>query len=175
MQISAIPRPKPNEYQEYYGSYVDAVPAGSVHDLLEAQAADLRRRLQANPGKADYRYAEGKWTVKEVLGHIIDTERVFTYRALTMARGDRQALPGMDQDAFAALARYRERELLSDILPEYLAQRAATRSLFASFDAEALDRTGTASGFEFTVRALCHIVVGHQAHHMKVLRELYGV
>ncbi|MBZ0113937.1 MAG: DinB family protein [Thermoanaerobaculia bacterium] len=168
-------RPEKNEFHEFYQTYVGIVPAGDALATLVEQERDLSERLgRLDAAGASSRYAPGKWSVKEVLGHIIDTERVFTYRALTIGRGDSQPLPGMDQDLFAAGSNVADRDL-AEILEEYQAVRRATLTLFRSYDEPILARVGNASGFAVTVRALVFIVAGHERHHLGVLAEKYGV
>lgn len=168
-------RPEKTEYQEFYETYVGIVPAGDVLAVLAEQERNLSERFgRLEATDASSRYAAGKWSVKEVLGHIIDTERVFTYRAMTIARGDSQPLPGMDQDLFAAGSNVDDRDL-AEIVEEYQAVRRATLALFRSFDDQILARVGNASGFAVTVRGLVFIVAGHERHHLKILAERYGV
>jgi hypothetical protein len=173
--VEIATRPETDEYHEYYQTYVGVVPSGDILATLVEQERDLSQRLEGlDATGAMGRYAPDKWSVKEVLGHIIDTERVFTYRALTIGRGDSQPLPGMDQDLFAAGSNVAERDL-ADILEEYHAVRRATLSLFRSFDDRILSRVGTASGFAISVRALVFIVAGHERHHLAILAERYRV
>ena len=173
MSIKILSRPQPSEYNAFYETYVGVVPEGDVLQTLDSQAETMAGLIQGPlAGLGDLRYADGKWTVKEVLGHVNDTERVFSYRAMTIARGDSQELPGMDQDLFTSGANFAARELES-LLEEYRAVRAATLALFRSLDFESAGRVGNASGFPITVRALVHIVAGHERHHQGVLRERY--
>jgi len=166
-------RPEPSEYDDFYAGYVAQVPDGDVLELLKEQGASHRELFAAIPEeKHDHRYAPGKWTVKEVIGHLIDTERVFAYRALAFARGDAAPIPGMDQDEYMAGADFGRRSMAS-LIDEYHHLRAADVALFGSFDEAVLDRTGVASGVPFTVRALLWIVAGHERHHLGVLKERY--
>jgi hypothetical protein len=166
-------RPERSEYAEYYGHYVDLVPEGDVVDVLRAQARDSVRFLRGiPPDKADFRYAPGKWTVKEVLRHVIDIEWVFTVRALRFARGDATALPGVEQDALMTQADF-SRLSLDDFIEEFRGLRAADTALFAGWDEAILDRGGIASDCRFTVRSIPYILAGHERHHMAVLRERY--
>ncbi len=166
-------RPQPWEYFEYYGLYVDKVPEGDVLSLLDEEHRETQRLLAEIPEqRADYRYAPGKWSVKEIIGHVIDSERVFGYRALSFARGDPAALPSMEQDEWAAASNAASRPLTA-LAEEFAIVRKSHIALFASFDEQVWQRSGTASGFEFTVRSLPYIILGHELHHLEVLRERY--
>lgn len=165
--------PDPSEYAPFYAGYVTEAPAGRIVDVLRAQQKSIRDFIQSIPEDlAGHRYAEGKWTVAEVLGHVVDTERVFGYRALHFARGADGAIPGMDQDEFAATAPYHRRSLAS-IGNEFGWLRASNVEQYQAFDAEIFSRSGIASGASVSVRALLHIMAGHAAHHVSVLQERY--
>lgn len=165
--------PEPSEYAPYYAGYVRQAPAGNIVDALQSQRQSVRDFIAGlSEDIAGHRYAEGKWTVAEVLGHVLDTERVFGYRALYFARGATGAIVGMDQDEFAATAPYHRRSLAS-IGNEFDWIRAANVEQYRAFDAEILDRQGIASGASVSVRALLHIMAGHAAHHLAVLEERY--
>ncbi|WP_400190407.1 DinB family protein [Hymenobacter sp. B81] len=165
-------RPTAAEYGTYYEGYIRQIPAG--HDprqQLRAQAAALQATIAGlSNEQALFRYAPGKWSIKETLVHIIDTERVFAYRAFCIARGEVQPLPGFDQDQFTAHSGADARPL-ADILREYQAVRAATLALLDSFGPEALARQGTASGMPVSVRALSYMLSGHEAHHLQLWNE----
>lgn len=165
-------RPAADEYGEYYDRYIRLIPAGYAPlQQLRTQQADVHALLDGlSDPQARFRYAPGKWSIKETLVHIMDTERIFAYRALRIARGDDQPLPGFDQDAYAPNSGADERPL-ADVLREYDAVRAATLALFDSFQAEAYDRRGTASGMPVSVRALAYMLAGHEAHHLQLWRE----
>ena len=165
--------PEASEYEEYYGAYVGRVPDRPVLDVLAEAPGALETLLSGVPGSGEtFAYAPGKWSVREVLGHILDTERVFTYRALHIARSDPAALPGMDQDVWAAGSNAAGRAV-ADLLREFRALREANVVLFSSFDDEILAREGLASGVRFTVRALVFVVAGHEIHHRSVLEDRY--
>ena len=167
--------PAEGDHSPYFGRYVSQVAPGRVMDEMAAQLDAMRAllaHLSDEEGRA--RYAPGKWSVKEALGHIVDTERIFTYRALRIARGDQTPLPGFDQDAFMEHAGFDERSLAS-LLEEWDVVRRATLALFRSLPAEAFDRRGTASDSPLTVRALAYIVVGHVAHHLELFRTQYAL
>lgn len=166
-------RPAPEECGPYYASYFPLVPEGDIVATLRQQGEEHARFFGGLPlERHDHRYAPGKWSVKEVLGHLIDAEWVFSYRALRFARGDATPLPGMDQDVFVAGGRFAQRTMES-LLLEFFHLRAATAAMAASFDQETLGRTGTASGAHFTVRSLLYFLAGHERHHVGVVRERY--
>lgn len=173
--MDAMNRPDLSEYNPYYRRYVDTVPDEDVLGFLARQATHLEARLALVPADREgFRYEPGKWSVREVVGHMSDTERVFAYRLLHFARQDPAPLPGMDQDVFMAHSRFGDRSLTS-ITREFMSVRAATISLVASLAPEDADRVGVASGFPFTVRALAWIIAGHAQHHLNVLAERYHV
>lgn len=171
--MTTFPRPARGDCADYYFGYVDRVPDGDVLDVLaeqvEATATLLRGVDETTAGS---RYAPGKWTVKEVVGHVIDVEWVFSLRALVFARGDDQRWPGMEQDDFARNANY-DRRPLPDIVDELVRLRSASLGLFRTFDGEIARRRGIASDVEFTVGSIPWILAGHERHHVGVLRERY--
>lgn len=170
---STIGRPTEAEYASYYGRYVSLVPEGDFLRLFEQQGAETQKLLRAvSEEKSQYRYAADKWSIREVVGHVTDTERVFTYRALHFARGDAAPLPAMDEKLWAAGSTAHNRSLAS-LLDELLALRAATLSLFRGFTDDELARSGTASNNRVTVRALAYITAGHERHHVNILKERY--
>ena len=166
--------PQPGECADYYHGYIRQVPAGE--DLPQAALQEmetLRSLLAGVPEEASARgYAPGKWSIREVVGHVADVERIMSVRALRFARGDESALPGMEQDPYVAASGHAERSLES-LLDELETIRHATVSLMRSFDETALDRSGEASGARATVRAVCYLTVGHAIHHRRVLEERY--
>jgi hypothetical protein len=166
-------RPEPSEFADFYASYISKVPGKDVLGVLESQRLQMLH-LFAGRSERDgsFRYAPGKWTVKEVLGHITDTERIFTYRALRIARGDQTPLPGFEQDDFVRNGAFSARTL-ADLAEEFAAVRNASLALFRSFPEEAWPRRGVASQKEVTVRALAFITAGHQIHHRLILEERY--
>ena len=167
-------RPFVSEYDPYYEPYVNAVPDGDVIDILVRECAKTVDYFESIPlEKAHYRYEADKWSVCEVMGHMVDTERIFAYRALSIARGDQSALPGMDQDQFMLGAGFNERGMAS-ISREFQFLRSSSIELFQSFPSDVLDRKGVASGLEFSVRAFIYITAGHAIHHLGVLRERYA-
>ena len=161
------------EFAPFYASYVAQVPDGDLLEELEISVHDLIRFVQNIPmDKYDYRYAEGKWTIKDILQHLMDSERIFAYRALRIARNDKTPLPGFDENEYAAIAGGSKRTI-RDLLTELALVRQSTIHLFKIFNEEALLRMGTASGFPVSVRALGVIIIGHQKHHQKVFEERY--
>ena len=169
-----IAKPESSEYAPFYSGYVGKVPASGPLALLESQIAAFEALGRSAQDKADYRYADGKWTVKELLGHVADAERVFSYRLLRIARADRTPLAGWDENEWAAVAPYAGRPL-ADVIAELVAARRSTLCLVRSLDEAALSRRGTANNAEVTVRALCWITPGHAQHHLDVLRDRYAL
>lgn len=166
-------RPAEDEYATYYHEYVSRVPDG---DLLETLDSEMHRVVELldplDDEGARFRYADGKWSVKEVLGHVIDGERLFAFRALAFGRGDGEAFPSFDEQLYVRSGRFDERDL-DGLLEEFRLVRLSTIALFRSFEADVWDRRGTASGCEFTTRAKAWLLAGHQAHHTDVLAERY--
>lgn len=168
-----MPRPLQTDYPAYYEAYIGKIEGDSILDILQRQKEAARELLTNLPvEKENYRYADGKWSVKELLGHVIDGERIFTYRALRFARNDKTELPGFDQDAYIVNADFDSRTMFS-MLEEYLSVREASITLFKNLSAEELSRKGIANGKEVTVNAIQYIVAGHELHHMNILRERY--
>jgi hypothetical protein len=166
-------RPAATEFAPYYNNYVKLVPEGDLLAQLEKQGAETQKLLRAlDEKKSEHRYEPGKWSIREVVGHLSDAERVFTYRALRFARADATALPGFDQDVWAKTTNAHSQTLVS-LLDDFRALRAATITLFGGFDAAAWDRTGTASDNKVSVRALAWITSGHEIHHVNILKERY--
>lgn len=167
--------PTPDEYSPFYAGYVALVPEGGIIAHLERQATEFGRLLESIPeDRGDHAYAPGKWTIKEVVGHLADAERVFAYRALRFARGDATPLAPFDEDAYVPPAAFGARTL-ADLGAEFQAARLATIALLRGLPAEAWTRRGIASGHEISVRALAWITAGHELHHRKILNERYGV
>lgn len=168
-----IARPAAAEHAPYFERYIALVPEGDVLELLRRQVDDTVALVgRLNDREADFRYAEGKWSVKEVIGHVADTERIMVYRALCFARGETAALPGFEENEYVARAKFGGRTL-GDLLAELKLVRAGTVPFFAGLDAEELMRRGTANSRPYSVRALAYIVAGHERHHATVLAERY--
>lgn len=168
-------RPEPTAHAPYFSRYVDLVPEGDVLATLAAQAATsaaLFGGLTAE--QADYAYAPGKWSVRQVLGHLSDTERVMAYRALRLARADTTPLPGFDENLFAAEAPH-ARVPVADLVAELGLIRQSTLCLLGQLDATAWGRGGIANGMPITVRAIAWIIAGHELHHRRILAERYGL
>lgn len=170
-----IDRPNPEEYAPFYAGYIARVPDGEVVSLLERQKAlfeTLGRALTEDV--ALFRYAPGKWSVKDVIGHLADAERVFTYRLLRVSRGDETPLPGFEENAYVATAGSDERAV-SDLAGELVALRTATLHLVRALRPEMLVRRGTANDTPVSTRGLVYTVAGHVDHHLAILAERYGV
>jgi hypothetical protein len=166
-------KPGADEYAPYHEKYVGLIQGDDIVSVLQAH---LRQSIAMFSGRSEregeFRYAPEKWSVKEVLCHVADTERIFSYRALRIARGDRTPLPGFDQDPYVPLSRANERKL-PDIAEEFADVRRATISLFGSLDAAAWMRKGVVNDHELSVRALAYIAAGHELHHRRILEERY--
>ncbi len=168
-----IPRPDASEYLPYYSRYIDLVPDGDLLATLRGQLDDtlgLVRGLAEEHG--GHRYAPGKWNIREVMNHVIDTERIFAYRAMRIARGDRTPIEGFDENAYAAAANADARTL-AGLADEWWHVRRGNVLFLGSLDADRLTRRGTANGAEVSVRALAWIMAGHERHHVALLRERY--
>ena len=166
-------RPERSECKDYYWLYIDRVPAAEVLEVLAEGVGNttaLLSRLSAE--QETFRYAEGKWSIRQVIGHLVDTERVFAFRALSMARADPAPLPPMDQDPWNDRSNSHRRTLASQLEELDLCRRSHV-AMFRSFDDEMWSRRGTASGFGFTVRSLPYIIAGHEIHHRRVLEDRY--
>lgn len=168
-------RPAVTEYAQAYAGYVALVPDEDILAAIEEQSSVTQKLLASlDESKAAFRYAESKWSVKEVLGHFIDAERIFAYRALAIARGETQPLPGFDENDYVRHAGF-DSWRLGDLSEHYALVRRASIVLFRNFPKEAWDRRGIASDNPITVRAIAWIIVGHERHHVKVLRDRYFV
>jgi uncharacterized damage-inducible protein DinB len=168
--MSMLTRPNPTEYAEFYKNYIARVPEGPVLDFLAKQLGDYRQLLVGvSDEAATAAPAPGKWSIKQVLGHLCDTERVMTYRALRFARGDPKELRGFEQDDYVREAQSNSRTV-DNLLTEFESIRKATIALFGSLPPEAETRSGIANGNKVTVRALAYIVAGHMQHHFEGLK-----
>jgi hypothetical protein len=171
----SIARPAPSEHVAYYSKYINLVPDGDLLSLLDKQSRQTTKLLGGiSPKKSQFRYAPDKWSIREVVGHISDTERVFAYRALTFARADATPLPSFDENAWARTSNAGDRSL-GDLVKEFEAVRASTLALFRGFADEQFAKSGTANNNPITVRAIAYIVAGHERHHVNLLKERYGV
>jgi uncharacterized damage-inducible protein DinB len=168
-----IAPPEPSEYLPYYGKYVSLVPGNHLTATLETQAGESLESLRGiSEAKSLYRYQPTKWSIKEMLGHLIDAERIFTYRALRFARNDQTPLPSFDQDPYVAAANF-DAHPWHDLTAEFEHVRRSTILFFGGLTPEEANRSGTASNGKITVRALGYIIAGHELHHMGILRERY--
>jgi len=167
-----IEKPQPGEYNPFYETYVSKVPQGDILEMLQSQSDELPGWFESLSGQSDHRYEAGKWSIAEVLHHMLDAERIFAYRALCIARGEKQSLPGMDQDQYMAGALTHERTYES-LIEELKAVRAATLTLASNLSQTVLKNEGTASDSPVTVRGLLAIIAGHTAHHVHVIKERY--
>jgi hypothetical protein len=168
-----MPKPSPATYLSYFKRYIDQVPEEDLMIAFKNQTAELEKFLGSiSEEKSNYAYAEGKWTIKELLQHVIDTERIFNYRALCLARGEQQNLPGFEEDDYATNS-YANRRQWTDVLNEFLAVRKDTEMLYQSFDKNVMDNAGKANNNPVTVISLGFTTVGHYYHHKKVLEERY--
>ena len=168
-------RPDPSEFAPFYAGYIAKVPDGDLVGTLEANLEEFVRTIGAVAEvRGEFAYAPGKWSLKEVIGHVIDAERVFSYRAMRIARGDETPLPGFDEKAWVPQSGANDRTI-ADLLAELRTVRAATIALLRHLPAGSVTRRGTASGNGVTVRALAWIIAGHPVHHLGILRERYLV
>lgn len=175
MTASLLARPEATEFPSFYAGYVASIPDGDIRTIVRDEKEALAATLGSIPeSRGGYRYAEGKWSIKTLIGHMIDAERIFSYRALRLARGDKTPLPGFEENSYAIAARSDERTV-ADLVSEMLDVRTSTIRLFDSLPDDAWDRSAMVSVGEVTVRALAYITVGHARHHLNVLRERYGV
>ena len=171
--MTDLGRPDPSEHADYYARYIALVPDGDITVTLRDQLGDTVELLRSIPeDRETYRYADGKWTLREVVGHMIDTERMFAFRALAMAREDGVDMPGMDLDAWSAGSNAADRTL-ADLIEEWIAVRRSNVHLFATMPEGAGARTGRASGYDFTVRSFPWIIAGHELWHRDLMRRDY--
>jgi len=174
MSANAI-RPAKSEYDPYYDRYISLVPDQDVLVALDQQLAEtliLLRGLSEQHGA--FRYGPSKWSVKEVLGHLVDTERIMAYRALRIARNDRTPLSGFEQDDYVKNGGFDQRSV-GNLGREFEQVRRATISLFRNLEPEAWERSGVANNVEITVRALAYVIAGHELHHKAILKDRYGL
>jgi hypothetical protein len=168
-------RPQPSEYPSYYDPYIKSVEGNDIIKALTNQVIGIPAMISQIPeDKEDFAYAPGKWTIKEVLGHVIDTERIFGYRALRFARKDKTPLSGFDENIFVANANFNKRTLY-DLAHEFAIVRNANIVLFKHFDSPVYNEMGNANGKEVSVRAILYMTAGHASHHMNVIQTKYLV
>lgn len=168
-----IHKPQKGEYNEFYSTYIDKIQEDNIVKLLYEQLTSFSDFMSGiSEEKSDYAYAPGKWTIKELLNHINDTERIFSYRALSIARGEKQPLPGMDQDEYQAASPTKIRSFKS-LIEEFAVLRKSTLFLFDDMPESDSLKVGTASGYPVSVRALAAMIYGHCAHHTDVIKNRY--
>ena len=173
MEAVRTKKPEQSEFLPYYGKYIDLVSGGDVLTTLAKQMEETQALLRAQPASiATHRYAPGKWSVNEVIGHVLDAERIFAARALRFARNDGTPLPSFEQDDYVANATFNAYPL-SELALELASVRQSTIYLFRHIDEAAWMRRGVASDAEVTVRALAYIIAGHELHHRQILRSKY--
>lgn len=170
-----ISKPDNTEHAPYYGRYIDMVPDGDILGTLAGQiGVTLTELRKISDADSLLRYEPGKWSLREVVGHMIDTERIFAYRALRIARNDRTALPGFEQDDYIAAADF-DRCAWTDLIDEFYAVRRSNLAMFRGLTEDAWTRRGIASGNELSVRAAAYIIAGHERHHLGVIRDKYVI
>ena len=175
MNTRIVGRPEPDEIPSHYAAYIKRVPETDPVMVCASQIEETATLLRGlSETDALYRYGRGKWSIKEIVGHLADTERIMSYRALRIARGDVTPLPSFDENAYVPVANFDNRSL-ADLVGELRTVRAATLALLRTFDADAWRRRGTASGKPVSVRALAFMIPGHERHHVEILRTRYGV
>jgi uncharacterized damage-inducible protein DinB len=168
-----MPRPDLSRVPEFYHVYINQVPENDLMTALQNQTVSFLKFLKKIPAdKINYRYAKGKWTIKEMLVHIIDTERIFAYRALCIARQDSTSFPGFDENAYAANSKAAKRDW-KELIEEFKVVRQSTSYLLGSFDKKQLDTNGISNGRPVYVLGIGFTIVGHVLHHTGVLKERY--
>lgn len=168
-----ITKPEQNLYPGYYQKYIDKVSDGDIIEILNSNKEEnIKFFSDFSDEQTKYRYAEGKWSIKEVFGHIIDLERILSDRALKMARNDKTNIPQYDHDAYVAEAKFDIQDI-GDLIKQYKASRESAISLFKSFDNAAWERVGISGGKEFVVKCFPFIMAGHELHHIQILKERY--
>ena len=168
-----ILKPSDAEYPDFYSGYIALVPDGDVIRFLRKQKRLFTGLLDSIPEEQlSYRYAEGKWTIKQIVGHVIDTERIMAYRALVFSRGERQPIPGFNENEYVERASFNKKDI-QDLIREFAKLRESNLLLIQNFSDEMIERKGNANDFFFSVRALIYIIAGHVEHHINVIRNRY--
>jgi uncharacterized damage-inducible protein DinB len=166
-------KPMEDEYAPFYAGYIESIGEKNPLSVILEQLREVQKLFYSLADtKAVKSYAEGKWSVKELLGHVVDAERIFSFRALSIARGEEQSLPGYEHDDYVAGGKFNQRSIKS-LVDEFLKLRESNFILFNTFDDETLKRKGTANNRKVSVRALIYIMAGHVEHHLKVFKEKY--
>src|SRR6185436_1575430 len=171
-EMAITSRPESSEYAPYYAKYISLVPEGDILVTLERQLTDTLALLAPREADGDFRYAPCKWSVKEALGHVMDTERIFSYRALRIARNDKTPLAGFEQDDYVKYGPFGHCTL-AGLVEEFASVRSATVLMFRALDEAAWARRGTASNNEVTVLALAYMIAGHELHHRRIFQQNY--
>jgi uncharacterized damage-inducible protein DinB len=172
--MMTINRPDPSEFASFYAGYVGKVPDSGPAGLMKDQIATLETLRALPEDQGNHAYADGKWSVKELIGHVADAERVFSYRLTRIARGDQAPLAGFDENAWAKTAPHAKRRL-AEVVDEMIAVRRSTLALIDSLDESSIANTGLANNNPVSARAICWIMAGHTKHHLDILAERYGV
>lgn len=168
-------RPNETDYAPPYASYVDLVDEEDILEAMEQQSSITQKLLASlDESRSAWRYAEGKWSIKEVIGHVVDSERIMGYRALCIARGETQNLPGYEENDYVANAAF-DAWKLGDLAEQYALVRRSNIVFFRNLQPQAWDRRGTANDHVVSVRGLAYVIVGHERHHLRVLKEKYRV
>ncbi|MBT2690213.1 DinB family protein [Bacillus sp. ISL-47] len=168
-----LQKPEANEYAPYYEAYVHSVPDGDLLEILDKQVKETVNLLKnLNEDQASFRYAQGKWTIKEVIGHVTDTERIMGYRLLCISRGETAMLPGYDDNQYVKEGNF-NRFNVKELLEQLSIVRQNTLGLLKSLDDESLMQRGNANGTEVTARAIAYIIAGHELHHRNLIKERY--
>jgi len=168
-------RPSANDYAPAHAGYVALCPEEDVLSAIEQQSSATQKVLSSlDEAKSEYRYAEGKWSIKQVIGHMVDAERILGYRVLAVARGDEQPLPGFDEQEYVRNASFDDWKL-GDLLEEYALVRRTSIVFFRNLSRDAWHRRGTANGFPISVLGMAYVILGHERHHLGILQDRYGV
>ena len=169
-----IPRPKPDEYPKFYSGYIQLVPDTDILTYLNEQINKLKSLSDSWKDKdTGYRYAPGKWSVKQIIGHVCDTERVFAYRAMCFSRNERASLPGFDQDEYVAESNF-DAVPFDDLVDELISLRESNLRMFDNFNDEVWSKSGIANEKEMTIRSILYILAGHLEHHLNIIQERYS-
>ena len=171
--MTQIVRPQPADFPSFYHGYVELIEGGNILHVMREQQEKVQSVFEhMSEPEANHAYAEGKWTIKEVLGHLTDAERIFVFRALSFARGETQPLTGFDENKYVPAGRFNDLPIQA-LLIEFTAVRQATREFFDNLHPECWSNTGIANQGTFTVSSIAYIIAGHVAHHLKILEERY--
>lgn len=168
-----ITKPTDAEYPDFYSGYIALVPDGDVIKFLKKQKRMFTGLIDSIPEEQLlYRYAEGKWTIKQIVGHVIDTERIMAYRALVFSRGERQPIPGFNENEYVGRASFNQKDV-QDLIQEFAKLRESNLALIQNLNGDMIERKGNANDFFFSVRAIVYIIAGHVEHHINVIKSKY--